>query len=46
LDSFVLVEFETRLAQAGYLQEDGRIWAPGGQLLAQSRQLALIVSEN
>jgi acyl-CoA thioesterase len=43
LDSYVLVEFETRLAQAGYLQEDGRIWAASGELLVQSRQLALIL---
>ncbi len=44
-DSYVLVEFETSLAQSGFLQEDGRIWAPNGTLLAQSRQLALMVPD-
>jgi acyl-CoA thioesterase len=46
IDSYVLVEFETRLVQSGFLQEDGKIWAPNGTLLAQSRQLALMVPEN
>jgi len=43
LDDYLLVEFRTSLAQSGFLQEDGRIWKGDGTLLAQSRQLALIV---
>lgn len=40
-DAFLLVEFTTVLSQEGFLQEEGRIWAPDGTLIAQSRQLAL-----
>lgn len=43
-DDFVLVEFTTDVAQDGYLVENGLIWAPDGTLLAQSRQLAIIMS--
>lgn len=46
IDSYVLVEFETSLVQSGFLQEDGKIWAPNGTLLAQSRQLALVVPDS
>jgi acyl-CoA thioesterase len=46
IDSYVLVEFETRLVQSGFLQADGKIWAPNGRLLAQSRQLALMMLED
>lgn len=41
-DEWVLVRFESRVAQGGFLEEDGYIWTPDGRLLAQSRQLALI----
>ena len=37
----VLGEFRSSLARDGYFEEDGRLWAPDGTLLAQSRQLAL-----
>jgi len=43
-DDFILVEFTTELVQEGFLQEDGRIWSPDGQLIAQSRQLAVVLS--
>lgn len=39
----VLGRFETRLAADGYFVEDGDLWAPDGTLLAQSRQLALLL---
>ena len=42
-DGWVLVRFRTRLAAAGYLEEDGEIWDRAGRLLAHSRQLAVIL---
>jgi len=38
---WVLGRFQTRLARAGFLEEDGELWSRDGELLAQSRQLAL-----
>ena len=38
----VLVTFESRLSQGGFIEEDGWIWARDGQLIAHSRQLALL----
>jgi acyl-CoA thioesterase len=35
--------FETRLIHDGLFEEDGVIWAPGGAVLAQSRQLGIIM---
>ena len=40
-DDFVLGRFWSRLGVAGVWEEDGELWAPGGELIAQSRQLAL-----
>ncbi len=42
-DPWLLVRFRTRLAAEGYLEEDGEIWDRSGRLLAQSRQLAVIL---
>jgi acyl-CoA thioesterase len=39
-EEFCLVRFRTRIANDGFLEEDGEIWARDGTLLAQSRQLA------
>jgi acyl-CoA thioesterase len=39
---YALVRFESRLARAGYVEEDGLIWDRDGRLIAQSRQLALL----
>jgi hypothetical protein len=35
--------FETRLLHEGLFEEDGVIWAPDGSVLAQSRQLGVIM---
>jgi len=40
---WVLGRFRTRVARAGFLEEDGELWSLDGELLAQSRQLALAV---
>ena len=45
IEDYVLAEFSTCVAGEGFLQEDGRIWAPDGTLLVQSRQLALILTD-
>jgi acyl-CoA thioesterase len=39
---YVLVTFESRLSQGGFVEEDGLIWSRDGRLIAQSRQLALL----
>ena len=40
-DDHLLVRFTSRLSVAGVWEEDGELWTPSGELLAQSRQLAL-----
>ena len=40
----VLVRFTSRTASGGFFEEDGEVWAPDGTLLAQSRQLALLLA--
>jgi len=42
-DDFVLCRFHSRVAAEGFLEEDGELWSAGGTLLAQSRQLAVVV---
>ena len=42
-DDFVLVFFRTRAVRGGYLEEDGEIWSPDGELLAQARQLGVVL---
>src|SRR3954447_4065298 len=39
---YVLVTFESRLSQGGFVEEDGAIWTRDGRLVAHSRQLALL----
>ncbi|MCW2996380.1 MAG: thioesterase family protein [Conexibacter sp.] len=39
----VLARFSSSTASGGFFEEDGAIWAPDGTLLAQSRQLALLL---
>jgi acyl-CoA thioesterase len=38
--------FDTRLLHDGLFEEDGVIWAPDGTVLAQSRQLGIIMPTN
>jgi acyl-CoA thioesterase len=42
-DDFLLAVFRTNAAADGFMEEDGEIWAPDGTLLAQSRQLAVLM---
>ncbi len=42
-DSLLLGRFTTRLVRDGFFEEDGELWAPDGTLVAQSRQLALLI---
>lgn len=42
--AFVLVAYRSRLLADGLFEEDGEVWSPDGALLAQSRQLARLVS--
>jgi acyl-CoA thioesterase len=42
-DEWFLVHFRTRSSIEGFLEEDGEIWSRSGRLLAQSRQLALVM---
>jgi acyl-CoA thioesterase len=39
---WVACRFTTRFVTGGWLEEDGEIWDAGGNLVAQSRQLALV----
>jgi hypothetical protein len=38
-----LARFTTGLLREGFFEEDGTIWAPDGTVLAQSRQLAVLL---
>jgi acyl-CoA thioesterase len=40
---YTLVSFRSRYADQGFVEEDGEIWSRDGRLLAQSRQLALLL---
>jgi acyl-CoA thioesterase len=41
-EDYVLGRFWSRLSVAGVWEEDGELWSPAGELIAQSRQLALV----
>jgi acyl-CoA thioesterase len=43
-ESLLLGRFTTRLVRDGFFEEDGELWAPDGTLVAQSRQLALLMA--
>ena len=42
-DSMLLGRFKTSLVREGFFEEDGELWAPDGTLVAQSRQLGLLI---
>jgi acyl-CoA thioesterase len=42
-DDWYLANFRSRLAAEGFVEEDGELWSADGRLLAQSRQLALML---
>jgi acyl-CoA thioesterase len=42
-DDFVFAVFRTGVVAEGFLEEDGEVWTAGGTLIAQSRQLAVVM---
>jgi len=42
-DDWFLVEFRSETAVDGFVEEDGRVWTRDGVLVAQSRQLAVVI---
>ncbi len=42
-DGLLLGRFTNRLVRDGFFEEDGELWAPDGTLVAQSRQLGLLL---
>ena len=42
-DSLLLGRFTTKLVRDGFFEEDGELWTPDGTLVAQSRQLGLLL---
>ncbi|CAB4861209.1 MAG: hypothetical protein F2799_00930 [Actinobacteria bacterium] len=42
-DQFTLGRFRSRLIDSGHFEEDGVLWSSSGKVLAQSRQLALVL---
>jgi acyl-CoA thioesterase len=42
-DTLLLGRFRNRVVRDGFFDEDGELWTPDGRLVAQSRQLALLL---
>ncbi len=45
-DGLLLARFRTRLVRDGFFDEDGELWSRDGTLVAQSRQLGLLLGDN
>ena len=43
-DTELLGRFTTRVVRDGFFEEDGELWTPDGTLVAQSRQLGLLLA--
>ena len=43
-DDWMAARFRTTVADEGFLEEDGQLWAPDGTLIAHSRQLGLLLA--
>jgi acyl-CoA thioesterase len=41
---WILVVFRSSMASDGFIEEDGQLWSRDGRLLAQSRQLAVVLA--
>jgi acyl-CoA thioesterase len=42
-DTLLLGRFSSKLVRDGFFDEDGELWTPDGTLVAQSRQLGLLL---
>jgi acyl-CoA thioesterase len=42
-DSLLLARFRSGLTRDGFFDEDGELWTRDGMLVAQSRQLGLLI---
>jgi acyl-CoA thioesterase len=42
-EDYAILEVESTSASEGFVEEDGWLWSPDGTLLAQSRQLVLLI---
>ncbi len=45
-DALCFASFSSRVAHEGFFEEDGVIWAPDGTVLAQSRQLGVVIDHD
>ena len=43
-DEHLIAELTTRRVSEGFFDEDSSLWSPDGALLAQGRQLAIVIA--